>query len=439
MFHRESSPNRRRERLQRGIRSLVLSSLSVFVIPLWGGCAPRPTLQQVWNQYNALPTNKAFAVAKDDNGAWVSGWSWNHQSEQQAITRALAQCSRVRTDFRVTAPCQLYAVNDQRVSQAHSVQPSPSPTPPATQSYAPAISQGTPPPNPRPSVADAEEVPLVKAGGVYTLPVEINGVLTLHFVLDSGAADVNIPADVAMTLLRTGTIKDTDFLPGQTYTLADGSTVKSPRFLLRSLKIGQRRVTNVAASIGLVDSALLLGQSFLGELGAWGIDNQRQVLVIHPSASQTLTDSPPSQPQVAAPPPASMTPRPSVEGAGTDQLYRRALKDYQERNYEAAVVNFEQFLKQSPREHPQAGNAQYLIGEALYAQGQYEAAIVAFDEFVQKYSSDPKVPAVMLKQGYAFAELQNVRMARFFLQQVQQKFPNSPAAQVAAEKLRLLR
>jgi tetratricopeptide (TPR) repeat protein len=82
-----------------------------------------------------------------------------------------------------------------------------------------------------------------------------------------------------------------------------------------------------------------------------------------------------------------------------------------------------QFLRHSPREHPQAGNAQYLLGEALYAQWQYEAAIVALDEFVQEYSSDPKVPAAMLKQGYAFAELQNVRRARFLIQQVQKKFP----------------
>jgi tol-pal system protein YbgF len=188
-----------------------------------------------------------------------------------------------------------------------------------------------------------------------------------------------------------------------------------------------------------MSSPLLLGQSFLEKHGAWGIDSQRQVLVIHPNISQTLTGSPPSQLQGAATPPASMTPRPSVEGAGADQLYRRALKDYQEHNYEAAVVNLKQFLKQAPSGHPQAGNAQYLTGEALYTQWQYEAAIVAFDAFVQKYSSDPKVPAAMLKQGYAFAELQNVRMARFVLQQVQKKFPNSPEAKVAAEKLRLLR
>jgi tol-pal system protein YbgF len=140
---------------------------------------------------------------------------------------------------------------------------------------------------------------------------------------------------------------------------------------------------------------------------------------------------------VAALPPTSTTSR-APETPVADQLYKRALKDYQEKNYEVAVVNFKQYLKQAPKS-PQAGNAQYLIGESLYAQKQYEAAIVAFDEVVQKHSQDPKVAAAMLKQGYAFAELKDTRNARFFLQQVQKKYPNSPEAQQAAEKLKQLR
>src|SRR5262249_46333751 len=135
----------------------------------------------------------------------------------------------------------------------------------------------TAPPTPR---LGGEQIPLIKKGGVYQLPVEINGVITLNFLLDTGAAEVNIPADVVLTLLRTGTIKDTDFLPGTTYAVADGSRVKSSRFLLRSLKIGNRHVTNVAASIGPASSTLLLGQSFLENLGTWGIDSQRQVLTL---------------------------------------------------------------------------------------------------------------------------------------------------------------
>src|SRR5215475_4640676 len=78
-----------------------------------------------------------------------------------------------------------------------------------------------------PSLLLAEDIPLVRKGGVYEIPVEINGVITLHFVLDTGAAEVNIPADVALTLYRAGTIWDTDFLPGRTYTLADGSMLNT--------------------------------------------------------------------------------------------------------------------------------------------------------------------------------------------------------------------
>src|SRR5713101_3200871 len=131
-----------------------------------------------------------------------------------------------------------------------------------------------------PYILLAEDIPLIKKGGVYELPVEVNGVITLNFILDTGASEVNIPADVALTLYRTGTIRDADFLPGQTYRLADGSQVNSSRFVLRSLKVGQRRISNVAASIGNISSSLLLGQSFLEKLGVWGIDSQKQVLTI---------------------------------------------------------------------------------------------------------------------------------------------------------------
>jgi predicted aspartyl protease len=131
----------------------------------------------------------------------------------------------------------------------------------------------------------SEEIPLLKVGGVYALPVEINAVLTLRFVLDSGATDVQIPADAALTLYRTRTIRETDFLPGQLYVLADGSTVRSSRFLLRSLTVGRQRLTDVPASIGSPRSVPLLGQSFLKRLATWSIDNQRAVLMVTAPAS----------------------------------------------------------------------------------------------------------------------------------------------------------
>lgn len=141
----------------------------------------------------------------------------------------------------------------------------------------------------------ATEVPMVKEGGVFTVPVRINDVLTLHFILDSGAAEVQIPADVALTLLRTGTIREGDFLPGSTYRMADGSRVKSARFVLRKLQIGNLAVQNVSASLGSVEGPLLLGQSLLSRLPTWSLDNRRQVLILSDSGVNPPAP-PPQQP-----------------------------------------------------------------------------------------------------------------------------------------------
>jgi predicted aspartyl protease len=123
-------------------------------------------------------------------------------------------------------------------------------------------------------------VPMVRDGGTFTVPVTINGQLTLKFVVDSGAVDVSIPADVVMTLLRTETITDADFLDKQTYQLADGSTVPSQRFMIRTLRIGDTTLENVVGSISPVAGSLLLGQSFLSRFKSWSIDNQRRVLIL---------------------------------------------------------------------------------------------------------------------------------------------------------------
>jgi len=122
---------------------------------------------------------------------------------------------------------------------------------------------------------------MVSDGGTFKVPVTINGQLTLKFVVDSGAADVSIPADVVLTLLRTGTITDADFLGEQTYQLADGSTVPSRQFVIRSLKVGDRTLGSVTGSIAPVEGSLLLGQSFLRRFKSWSIDNQREALILN--------------------------------------------------------------------------------------------------------------------------------------------------------------
>jgi tol-pal system protein YbgF len=154
------------------------------------------------------------------------------------------------------------------------------------------------------------------------------------------------------------------------------------------------------------------------------------------TTTRPVTSTRPPPPAVTPPSsPSPSSPAPTTDEA--DRLYKRALQEYQQNNHEAAISLFKQFLRQYPKA-PAGGNAQYWIGESLYAQKQFEAAIVAFDEVIRKYPGDNKIPASLLKQGYAFAELKDVRNARFFLQQVQQKYPNTPEAQQATEKLKQL-
>lgn len=146
---------------------------------------------------------------------------------------------------------------------------------------------------------------------------------------------------------------------------------------------------------------------------------------------------PPTRP-MARPNPSS---RPTLQAGvdeSVDKLYEKAREEYQNRNYEVAIVLFKQLVRQFPQSN-KAGSAQYWLGESLYAQKQYEAAIVAFDEVVQKYTRNVKVPAAILKQGYAFEKLNDQRNARFFLQQVQRKYPDTQEADQAGKRLKTLK
>jgi hypothetical protein len=85
-----------------------------------------------------------------------------------------------------------------------------------------------------------------------------------------------------MTLMRTGTLTRDDYIGDATFQLADGRTVPSTILRIRSLKVGDIELKDVAASISDVKGSLLLGQTFLARFSSWSIDNQRHVLVLGP-------------------------------------------------------------------------------------------------------------------------------------------------------------
>src|SRR5262249_32559803 len=132
---------------------------------------------------------------------------------------------------------------------------------------------------PRVPPQNPDEVPLKPDGGTYAVPVVINGLIPLDFLVDSGASDVVLPADVVLTLMRTGTLTEGDFIGKKKYKLGDGTVVDNDRFYLRQLKVGNHVLEHVTAAVQKFESGPLLGQSFLSRFESWSMDNRRHVLI----------------------------------------------------------------------------------------------------------------------------------------------------------------
>lgn len=125
-----------------------------------------------------------------------------------------------------------------------------------------------------------DEVPFTKEGGVCKVKCSING-LPLHFIFDTGAADVSISSVEATFMAKNDYLSSSDIMGKQNYMTADGNIVEGTVINLREVKFGSLHLNNIKASVTRNQSApLLLGQSVLSKLGKIEIDNTKKVLRI---------------------------------------------------------------------------------------------------------------------------------------------------------------
>lgn len=127
---------------------------------------------------------------------------------------------------------------------------------------------------------ETAEVPFTKEGGVTKVKCTING-LPLHFVFDTGAADVTMSMVEANFMLKNDYIKPADVLGSAHYIDANGDITEGTVINLRNVNFGGLELDNVRASVVRNQKApLLLGQSVLGRLGKIEIDNPGMKLKI---------------------------------------------------------------------------------------------------------------------------------------------------------------
>lgn len=117
-----------------------------------------------------------------------------------------------------------------------------------------------------------------RVGGVFLLSMLLNGGTQSYVIVDSGAATIQIPEEVAEEMKRTGTLSETDGMGQHRFILADGRTMQQRVVRLRSVQIGDRTMENVLATVGAPRTRALLGQSFLRRLSWWKIDNVKNAI-----------------------------------------------------------------------------------------------------------------------------------------------------------------
>jgi tol-pal system protein YbgF len=116
------------------------------------------------------------------------------------------------------------------------------------------------------------------------------------------------------------------------------------------------------------------------------------------------------------------------------KAYEAALNQFKLGNYQASIAAFQSFLTAFP-ESQQVSSAQYWIGNAYYALRDYKTAIAAQQKVLASWPDSAKAPDAMLNIASCQAEMGQTRMARETLQALQKKYPGTPAAEQAKQRL----
>ena len=120
-----------------------------------------------------------------------------------------------------------------------------------------------------------------------------------------------------------------------------------------------------------------------------------------------------------------------------DVLYNNALRDYNGAKNDLALQEFSDYVKFYPNTDL-AGNSYFYLGELQFRQGNYEQSAQSYDQVLQNFPSGNKAASAQLKKGFSLIELGKQDDGVSELRHVIQRYPHSPEALQARERLRKL-
>src|SRR6202795_1430186 len=120
-----------------------------------------------------------------------------------------------------------------------------------------------------------------------------------------------------------------------------------------------------------------------------------------------------------------------------DVLYNNALRDYNGAKNDLAIQEFSDYVKYYPNTDL-AGNCYFYLGEIQFRQGNYQQAAQSYDQVLQNFPTGSKVASAQLKKGFSLIELGKQEDGVQELRHLIQRYPRSPEALQARERLRKL-
>ena len=118
-----------------------------------------------------------------------------------------------------------------------------------------------------------------------------------------------------------------------------------------------------------------------------------------------------------------------------DVLYNNGLRDYNGGKNDLASQEFSDYIKFYPNTDL-AGNCYYYLGELQFKQANYQQAVQSYDQVLQNFPSGNKAASAQLKKGFALLELGKQDEGVSELRHLIQRYPRSPEALQAKERLR---
>ena len=118
-----------------------------------------------------------------------------------------------------------------------------------------------------------------------------------------------------------------------------------------------------------------------------------------------------------------------------DVLYNNAFRDYSGAKNDLATQEFSDYIKFYPNTDL-AGNSYYYLGELQFKQANYQQAVQSYDQVLQNFPSGNKAASAQLKKGFALLELGKQDEGVSELRHLIQRYPHSPEALQARERLR---